>query len=116
MGDFNGDGRLDLATANVNSNTVSILLGQGDGTFLAARDVAVDDFPSSITVGDFNGDGHQDLATANRGPTPCPSCWAGRWHLPNPPKTLAVGGLPYQSPWATSMAMVAQDLATANLE
>ena len=39
-GDFNGDGHLDLATANVNVSTVSILLGQGDGTFGPARDFA----------------------------------------------------------------------------
>ena len=36
MGDFNGDGRQDLAVGNVNSNSVSILLGNGNGTFGAA--------------------------------------------------------------------------------
>ena len=36
VGDFNGDGRRDLATANLDTDTVSILLGQGDGTFQAA--------------------------------------------------------------------------------
>src|SRR5438132_14292712 len=41
VGDFNGDGRLDLATANVFQGTVSILLGKGDGTFLAAQSYAV---------------------------------------------------------------------------
>jgi FG-GAP-like repeat len=35
-GDFNGDGKLDLAVTNASSNTVSILLGNGDGTFSAA--------------------------------------------------------------------------------
>ena len=65
-GDFNADGHLDLTTANVFANTVSILLGQGDGTFGAAQDFGVGRFPESVTGGDFNGDGHLDLATANR--------------------------------------------------
>ena len=47
------------------ADTVSIRLGQGDGTFEAAPDVGVGAFPVSITVGDFNGDGRPDLATAN---------------------------------------------------
>ena len=67
MGDFNADGRLDLATANIDANTVSILLGQGDGTFQAAQDFGVGVVPLSVTVGDFNGDGRLDLATANAG-------------------------------------------------
>src|SRR5262245_29676224 len=67
VGDFNADGRLDLAVANFGSNTVSILLGQGDGTFQAAPDVAVGNQPTSVTVGDFNADGRLDLAVANAG-------------------------------------------------
>ena len=65
VGDFNGDGRPDLATANAGASTVSILLGRGDGTFQAASDVGVGEAPVSVTVGDFNGDGRLDLATAN---------------------------------------------------
>jgi hypothetical protein len=65
VGDFNGDGRQDLATANFSVNTVSLLLGRGNGTFQAAQDFEVGAGPSSITVGDFNGDGRQDVATAN---------------------------------------------------
>ena len=41
MGDFNGDGKTDLAVANYDSNTVSILLGKGDGTFQTKTDYAV---------------------------------------------------------------------------
>ena len=63
-GDFNGDGRLDLAVANQSSNTVSILLGKGDGTFQAAQNFATGAGPQSLAVGDFNGDGKPDLATA----------------------------------------------------
>src|SRR5437764_456933 len=66
VGDFNGDGHLDLAVANHISNVVSILLGKGDGTFQYAGGY-VRDRPSSVAVGDFNGDGHLDLAVANSG-------------------------------------------------
>ena len=46
---------------------VSILLGQGDGTFATAQDFGVGVGPESVTGGDFNGDGRLDLATANFG-------------------------------------------------
>src|SRR5713101_2109196 len=63
--DFNGDGRLDLAVANAGSNDVSILLGNGDGTFQAAQNYASGGTPVSLAVGDFNSDGKLDLVTAN---------------------------------------------------
>ena len=58
-----------LATANSSDNTVSILLGKGDGTFRVAREFGVGAYqdPYSVTVGDFNGDGHEDLAVAKIG-------------------------------------------------
>ena len=62
VGDFNGDGNEDLATANSASfglESVSILLGNGDGSFLRTQDVTGEAHPSSMTVGDFNGDGDQ---------------------------------------------------------
>jgi hypothetical protein len=62
-GDFNGDGVLDLATADQGSGTVSVLLGGGDGTFQPARTFAVPDHPTTLVLGDFNGDGRPDLAT-----------------------------------------------------
>jgi hypothetical protein len=66
-GDFNGDGIQDLATANSTSHNITVLLGNGSGTFMEATGspFAVGIGPSSIVVGDFNGDGIQDLATAN---------------------------------------------------
>lgn len=64
-GDFNGDGNLDIAISNGSSNTVTILLGSGDGTFTAAPSPATGNSPSSLAVGDFNGDGKPDLAVTN---------------------------------------------------
>ena len=65
-GDFNGDGRLDLVVANSGANTVSILLGNGDGTFAAPVDYPAGLQPVSVAVGDFNGDGNLDIAVANQ--------------------------------------------------
>jgi hypothetical protein len=67
--DFNLDGKADLATANYNSNNVTILLGNGSGGFTEAADspFSVGSNPYSVAVGDFNQDGKTDLATANDG-------------------------------------------------
>ena len=65
LGDFNGDGKLDVVTANAGSNNVSIVLGSGDGTFALAMNFPVGGGPVSVVVGDFNGDGKLDLAVAN---------------------------------------------------
>ena len=64
-GDFNQDGKLDLAVANLNDNTVSVLLGNGDGTFQSQSVYATGSGPTWIATGDFNGDGKLDLAVAN---------------------------------------------------
>jgi subtilase family serine protease len=66
VGDFNGDGMPDLAVANNWSDTVTILLGNGDGTFTAQSvSPATGSGPIAVVVGDFNGDGKADLAVAN---------------------------------------------------
>jgi hypothetical protein len=64
-GDFNGDGRLDLAVVNATDRTVSILLGKSDGTFGPKADFATGNAPVSVATGDFNGDGKLDLAIVN---------------------------------------------------
>jgi hypothetical protein len=65
VGDFNGDGTPDLVVANSSSDTVSVLLGNGDGSFRAAQDYRAGPTPFAVAVGDFNGDGVPDLAVAN---------------------------------------------------
>lgn len=67
VGDFNGDGKLDLAVAIVGDNDVAILLGNGNGTFQLPVSYAVDTHPFWVTAADFNGDGKLDLAVANFG-------------------------------------------------
>jgi hypothetical protein len=67
-GHFNDDGAVDfvdLAVASLGSDAVSVLLGNGDGTFRAAKNFEVGDSPMSVTSGDFDGDGKADLATAD---------------------------------------------------
>jgi len=62
-GDFNGDGKLDLALPDYVNNTVKILLGNGNGTFQAPASVPnVPSGPEGLAVGDFNKDGKLDLA------------------------------------------------------
>jgi len=67
VGDFNGDGYLDLAVANYGSNNVSVLLGNGDGSFQGAVNYPAGTQPRSVAVGDLNGDGTLDLAVADYG-------------------------------------------------
>src|ERR1700722_5246796 len=63
VGDFNGDGHMDVVTGNDDTaNTVSVLLGKGDGTFVTHVDYPVGGGVTGIAVGDFNGDGKLDIA------------------------------------------------------
>ncbi len=64
--DLNGDGFLDLAASNERTNTVSVHLNNGDGTFAVRVEYAVGTSPAAVTAADFNRDGVPDLAVANR--------------------------------------------------
>jgi VCBS repeat-containing protein len=65
LGDLDGDGILDIAVANENAGTVSVLLGNGNGTFGGASVVGMGSRPETLALGDFNGDGMLDMAVAN---------------------------------------------------
>ncbi len=65
--DFDGDGKLDIATTDSGGNVVLILLGNGDGTFGTPTTIPVGSQPDAIVAGDFNNDGKLDLAVANFG-------------------------------------------------
>ncbi len=69
VADFNGDGIMDIAVVNsdpyTTPDTVSVLLGKGDGTFEAAVNYAVDNEPDAIVAVDLNGDHVPDIATAD---------------------------------------------------
>ena len=73
--DFNGDGLIDLAVADFNNNTVYILLGNGDGTFIftSQSPIGVGMSPFSMTALDYNGDGITDLAVGNYSYSPNPT-------------------------------------------
>ncbi|MFJ8013475.1 FG-GAP-like repeat-containing protein [Streptomyces sp. NPDC096339] len=67
VGDFDEDGKQDLATANANTNNVALVLGNGDGTFGAATRFGLNGGtgPQGIAAAELNGDGHLDLVTSN---------------------------------------------------
>ncbi len=65
IGDFNEDGKPDLAFENSFTNTVTILEGVGDGTFHLANSYSTGDTPVFVTTSDVDGDGHSDILIAN---------------------------------------------------
>ncbi len=67
QGDLNGDGTLDIVTANSATNNISVLLGEGKGRFHAPFQFATGTTPVSVALGDFNGDGILDAVTADSG-------------------------------------------------
>jgi hypothetical protein len=64
-GDFNGDGIIDLVSANQGNNTVSVLLGNVEGGFNAPVSYATGPSPTAVIAGDFNNDGILDLAVTD---------------------------------------------------
>jgi hypothetical protein len=65
--DVNGDAKADLVVANNGSNDVSVLLGDGAGSFAGGRLFAVGVGPVSVVIGDWNGDKRPDLAATLSG-------------------------------------------------
>jgi hypothetical protein len=67
-GDFNGDGNTDLATANYQSNDISVLIGDGTGNFVVTGNFSAGNYPTALTSGDFDEDLITDLAVADAAP------------------------------------------------
>ena len=65
--DINQDGITDLVTTNVSSNTLSILIGNGDGSFHDQMQLHVCQEPRSLASGSFNGDAYPDIVLACAG-------------------------------------------------
>jgi hypothetical protein len=116
LADLNGDGFPDLVMVHVGTSpdysdgSVSVLLGNGDGTFQAAVDYPAGNAPVGVAVGDFNGDGVPDLAVANGNGSRTVSILLG---LGNgtfaAPIPYAVGVNPYYNYIATHSVLVVQD-------
>ena len=66
-GDLNGDRFADLITTNISSDSLTILLGNGDGNFKDPIVVRLPEQPRAVVLHDFNGDGKPDLAVATAG-------------------------------------------------
>jgi Bacterial type II and III secretion system protein/FG-GAP-like repeat len=64
-GTFTNSGHTDLVASDEGNNSVSVFLGNGDGTFQTRTDYATGNSPIYVATGDFNGDGITDLAIAN---------------------------------------------------
>jgi hypothetical protein len=67
IGDFNGDGKPDIAVTGGSGLGVQVLLGNGDGTFTAGSPYLVSSglYPQGVAIGDFNGDGKPDIAVSD---------------------------------------------------
>ena len=113
--DFNGDGHPDLVVADEGNATISVFLGNGDGTFGARTDYAVGNSPVWVATGDFNGDGVLDLAVANKAddtvsilfgnvntaPPPAPSATARSARR----RSIRRGRVPVRLPWRITTSM-----------
>lgn len=100
VGDFNGDTKSDLAVTNFDQHLVSVLFGNGTGSFGFPVHFTVGQNPWSVTVGNFNGDMKSDLAVANFGTNNVSVLFgngmgnfsiASNFPVGNRPKSIAVG-------------------------
>src|SRR5262249_39147305 len=90
VADVDGDRLPDLVVANLLDSTVSVLPGNGDGTFGPAETFAVGRQPAAVVVADVNGDGRPDIVTADYGDGTV-SVLAGEGGTFQPRQTYPVG-------------------------
>lgn len=114
-GELNGDSRVDVAVANFDSNSISLLRGAGDGTFSAVTSVPVAEHPTAVALADIDGDSKLDLVVTNSGRN---QVWIllGRGDGTfDPAQKLTTGG----QPWAMTVANLNSDgkpdIAVTNL-
>lgn len=122
VGDFNGDGRLDVAVANHATDYVTVLLGDGKGGFAAAPGSPVNvpsrPHPHGVTAGDFNGDGRLDLALESRDESVVLVLYGnGEGEFLGGAKRFAVGRWPYWKLRAGDLNHDGRaDIVTTNVE
>ncbi len=122
VGDFNRDGRLDLAFANHETQNLTVLLGDGRGRFAPAPHspviVAVKRHPHGLAAADFNGDGNLDLVTDSWGEDRLELLFGdGRGGFATPGTYIAVGKHPSQRVRSADLNGDGRaDIITTNLE
>lgn len=85
-GDFDADGKIDLAVSSIAAapNGLAVLMGNGDGTFKPAASFPTGEGPASLAVADLDGDGRLDLVSADFGGTVSGLSRQGERHLSHP--------------------------------
>lgn len=114
-GDFNNDGNVDLVTANKANNSVSVLLGNGLGSFNAAINYNVGSAPYCVATGDLNGDGKIDLIVANSNSNSVSVLLGNGTGGFNAAVNYSVGNTPYYVVTGDFNGDGKADLAVANL-
>ncbi|HEU0176617.1 MAG TPA: FG-GAP-like repeat-containing protein [Blastocatellia bacterium] len=94
VGDFDGDGNIDIATVNAYYSLVYILIGDGHGNFISYSEIYGGDAPTGIDTADFNGDGRLDYAVISKGTNSLSIFLNQGYYLYADPITFSVGQSP----------------------
>ena len=95
LADVNGDGKPDIVVANFSSNSLSVMLGNGNGTFQAQQTFTTGSNPVSVAIGDVDGDGRVDLIVTNKGSNSVSVLLGNGNGIFRPQQTFATGTNPY---------------------